>query len=108
MIFQHANRKKLMEIHILQIEFHLLVDTVHARDSKNIVICAQVPFLHREIFMHVCVCTIPAFGSDRFPLSIHLEGEGMHICCNKRVKFNFEVENKNIQTTPTPFIVYDG
>ena len=71
MIFQHTNRKKLMVIHILQIEFRLLFDTVHASDSKNILICAQVPRLHREIFMRVCVCTIPAFGSVCFPLSMH-------------------------------------
>ena len=26
----------------------------------------QIPRLHTDIFMRVCVCTIPAFGSVRF------------------------------------------
>ena len=57
-----------MMIHNLQTEFRLLVAIVHTRDSKNIVICTEVPHFHREIFMRACVCMILAFGTVRFPL----------------------------------------
>ena len=57
-----------MVIHNLQTEFRLLVANVHTRHSKNIVICAQIERLDRDILMPVCVCRISAFGSVRFPL----------------------------------------
>ena len=57
-----------MVIHNLQTEICLLFAIVHARDSKNIVICAEIERLDREIFIRVCVCTTSAFGSIRFPL----------------------------------------
>ena len=44
-----------MVINNLQTEFRLLVAIVHTRDSNNIAICAQVPRLHREIFMRACM-----------------------------------------------------
>ena len=56
-----------MVIHNLQAEFRLLIALAYTRDSEDIVIFAQLPRLFGEIFIHVCVCTIPAFGSVRFP-----------------------------------------
>ena len=50
-----------MVIHNLQAEFRLLIAIVHTRVSKNIVICAEIARLNREIFMRVCVRTIRWF-----------------------------------------------
>ena len=50
-------------IHHLQTYFRLLFAIVLTRDSKNILICAQIARFHRD------KKTIPAFGSVHFPLS---------------------------------------
>ena len=42
-----------MPIHNLQTEFHLLVAIVHKEDFRNILICAQMPRLHIDIFMRL-------------------------------------------------------
>ena len=68
MTFELTNHKKLMVIHNLQTDFCLLIATVHTRDFKHIVISADIARLDREIFICVCVCTIPAFGFVGFPL----------------------------------------
>ena len=69
-----------MVIHNLQTEFRLLVAIIHTKDSKNIYICAHIGRLHREISMHVCLCTIVAFGFVRFPIfSYTLYAAAQHI-----------------------------
>ena len=42
-----------MVIHDLQTEFRLLIAIIHMTNSNNIVICAQIARVDRDIFMRV-------------------------------------------------------
>ena len=85
-----------MAIHYLQTQFCLLVSIVHMRDFKNILICAQIPRLHTDIFMCVCVCTIPAFRSVRFPLCRYTRPI-LYLSFANIFMFHFEMENFTLE-----------
>ena len=63
----HPNHKKLMVINNLQTEFNLLIVIVLTRDSKNIVIFAQIA---RFIFMRAYVRSQPS-DSLVFHYAVH-------------------------------------
>ena len=72
-----------MLIHNLQTEFRLLAAIVHKRDLKNIPICAQMPRLHRNIFIRIsdpCV-RIRTFSA----ISVHPIRISMQKICDKEM-----------------------